>query len=597
MRRPSALVIALVVLACGLRGIRAEPSGPDAIREFREGWGMLGNAAEMDHEEYDGLIAWMEWLVDEIARSDQAGHDVLVTHLRTPTSPVRGPGWSVRRPYMRIKIAIADAAARFGLSQAIPALTEVVASFEAAEDTLEFGAYRELSVRAAEALAILDGRSAVPALRDAFDHAFERMKGSCQAPMLRYLPAALVALGDNAWLEDRLIFRLESESSTSRATAAFVAQQTLGEKLVPHLIAYLRETGSPKAVWALREISGQSYPGLQSWEAWWARNAARPRDEWTGLPATPMWKEIWARDLFETMRTRFLCNKVMCWRKEGYGAGATDAALQVARQVHALDIESSMVERLRGELDNDSEASCCGGWGPTRGRGKRGGVARGVSRGQRGTSTAPPALPKLPDSYCRCGQQLPLAIRETVAVNADRLLAAIACVEDPAPCSGWIDFNFSMNVATTEVPKAQAPTRAQTGETAKRPAGSRGRSDARVARRETGRLALIDDPTGLRWRLGGALLEWGAVEGAARYYVYRGDRASLKHLADGRPDACLRLRARSNTSWRYLLDRPAPGHLLWYLVGAVDAEGREGAAGSPDGTPRVVDSTGPCSGR
>jgi hypothetical protein len=92
MRRPRVCFAAtlLAVLATGTGLSRESGSGP--IREFREGWSSLGGVDELGYEEYEELIVRMERLAAEIARGDEEGRQVLFESLRTPTSPVLGPG-------------------------------------------------------------------------------------------------------------------------------------------------------------------------------------------------------------------------------------------------------------------------------------------------------------------------------------------------------------------------------------------------------------------------------------------------------------------------------------------------------------------------
>jgi len=98
-------------------------------------------------------------------------------------------------------------------------------------------------------------------------------------------------------------------------------------------------------------------------------------------------------------------------------------------------------------------------------------------------AVSPTTAPE-PDPYCGCDRQTPGAIHGSVAENAEKLLNAIACIEDATLCAKWKDADLSVKAATTVVREAPRARRLNPGAIRGGPAGSAKRSERLAQDRE-----------------------------------------------------------------------------------------------------------------
>ncbi len=110
----------------------------------------------------------------------------------------------------------------------------------------------------------------------------------------------------------------------------------------------------------------------------------------------------------------------------------------------------------------------------------------------------------------------------------------------------------------------------------------------------SGAFASPPEVQGLNWCTGQTTcLSWGAVSGADKYRLYRGEGAGLPCVLNPSLDSCADGAFVPATTGNTITEVPSPGAMFWFLVTAVDGSG-EGSPGAASAGPRTIDTTGTC---
>jgi hypothetical protein len=459
----------------------AGPEEAAAVEEFERLWATLGRATDVGSIEYRELVQQTKESVQAIGNLGPVGHRVLIEHLQRPDVRLVTDLGFPQSAYTEVKIVIIDVLADHGATEATPALVAVVepahllvrtpppprkpispqpcekkrsvkhrptiAKGRRAEmperrpqivgrvspqtaagpgprvhdfEALDRMRYRVLADPAVRALGRLGDRSAVPVLREIFPVVWENLPRG--APLFTSVPDALVALDDDAYVEELIVPFLNGDDPKKASQAAYLAQKPRdGRSLIPHLIEYLRKSDNPTACSALNRITGQPYIDVTSWDEWWELNRDWPRDEWLALEANAGRTARWEQQLIELIETRYLPRNPMGWRRPDR-PGRADwkaASLQLAATVHALGLARPVTAYLETRIEDDALTS---GTGPSPG------VTGGL--GGRSRSKCREAAPGPPQSYHS-------ALDVPISTNVKKLLAAIACTGNAAHCAEW----------------------------------------------------------------------------------------------------------------------------------------------------------------